>query len=121
VAQPLPPWLVTELRIWFEAGGGTWGRFPKAAVKVLRADLKVAGVDYWTEDADGRACFDFHSLRRWYVTWAANHPGISPKLLKELTRLASPQLALDTYAGAQQGEARRTVADLPRPGSGQAK
>jgi integrase len=111
--QPIPAWLVAELRAWLDAGGGLWGSFPKVHPgRLLKADLAAAGVPYVV----GGLFFDFHSLRHHYVTWVANHPGISPKTLMELARLSSADLAMKTYAHARRADLHRTVEDLPRPG-----
>lgn len=109
--QQLPPWLTQELRDWFAAGGGTWENFPaRWPGQLLQEDLARAGVPY---ERDG-LFFDFHSLRHWYVSWAANQPGISPKTLMELARHSDPKLTLKIYAKARADEERAAVECLPR-------
>jgi integrase len=115
VTQPLPPWLVTELKAHFAAGGGVWEGFPHWwPGKVLKKDLAAAGVPYFTRAADGRKLFfDFHSLRHWYCTFMASHPGISPKTLQELCRHRTASLTLSVYAHAKQEQLRAAVDALP--------
>lgn len=113
--QPLPPWLVLELRAWFAGGGRCWERFPKEAGRLLEADLAVAGVPYKVEVHGQPIYFDFHSLRHWFVSWAANSPGISPKTLQVLARHSTAQLTIDVYAKAQTREIQATIASLPDP------
>ena len=99
--QGLPPWLIVELREWFEAHptGQPWEGFhPDWPGRLLKEDLAVAGVPYEVPGPDGPLFFDFHALRHWFCTWAANLPGISPRTLLALTRHSSTELALKTYA-----------------------
>lgn len=112
VVMPLPPWLAAELRAHFDAGGGCWGRWPKKwPGRLLWLDQQACGVAH--ETAEG--FFDFHSWRKWYVTWAANQPNISPKTLQSLARHSDPRLTMRVYAVAQQEEMKRTVGALPDP------
>jgi integrase len=71
------------------------------AVRVLRGDLKAAGIPY--RDAAGEV-FDFHALRGQYITMliaAGNSSGVvqklaghsDPRLTARYTRLRSPELA----------------------------
>lgn len=110
---PLPPWLARELRAHFDAGGGCWGRWSKRwPGRILRLDQEACGVAHETDEG----FFDFHSLRVWYCTFAANAPGISPKTLQALARHSDPRLTLKVYARQQDEEMRRVVDRLPRPG-----
>lgn len=137
--QELPSWLVAELADWFAAGGGLWERFPKNFPgRLLQDDLAgarrrwiaAAGDDaerkrreassflaYRTETEDGPLFWDFHALRVWYVTWASNLPGISPKTLMQMARHSTPTLTLKVYAKARQANLRAAIEQMPRPGT----
>lgn len=116
---PLPPWLVEELRVWKADGGELWGGLTrKCPGAVLRADLKAAGVAYTLPGPDGPAFFDYHALRKFYVTSLAGQPGMSPKTLLDLSRLSTAELALKTYAASDDGRQREAVDALPEPGCG---
>lgn len=115
--QHLPAWLVDELRAWFAAGGGCWSDFPASwPGRLLKADQEAAGIEHRTD----AGFFDFHSWRKWYVTWAANLPDVSPKTLMEMCRHSDPRLTLKVYAGSKRAEVKRAVESMPRPGSGPA-
>lgn len=118
--QPLPDWLVAELRAWFAEGNGCWERFPSNwPGRILTADLEACGVPYAVPDRDGAPLFfDFHALRHYYATQLANQPGISPKTLMDLCRHSTPALTLKTYAKARAEGVRDAVAGLRRPGGG---
>jgi integrase len=114
--QPLPAWLVAELRAWFDAGGGLWERFPRCGPgRLLRRDLEAAGVPYAVDGPEGPLYFDFHALRHWFCTWAANLPGISPKTLLTLTRHGKLEMTLVRYAKKRTQDLRAAVDQLPRP------
>lgn len=116
VTQPLPPWLVEELRAWFAAGGQTWGAFPKDFPgRILQADLKTAGVAYKTDGPDGPLFLDFHSLRSWYISALANQPNISPKTLMTLCRHSTADLTMRVYAKARLADCQAAVDLLPSP------
>lgn len=117
--QPLPPWLVGELREWFAAGGECWPRFGKHLIGAFRADLAAAGVEYSTVAADGRTkeYFDFHSLRHWYVTEIVSQPDMDMKTAMSLTRHSTPALVLKIYARAKEQKRRRAADAIPEPGA----
>ncbi len=116
--QPLPPWLVEELRAYFAAGHPCWSAMPaESPGRVLQHDLAAAGVPYALETADGIAFFDWHCLRVFYISALADDPTITIKVLQTLARHSDPSLTLRVYAQARQ-EAVRTAAErLPPPGS----
>ena len=115
--QPLPPWLVDQLRAWFAAGGGLWATLPGwHPGRLLKDDLAAAGVPYTAPGPDGPLYFDFHALRHWYVTEMANMPGISPKTLMALCRHGTPTLTLKTYARARTHDLRAAVDQLKELG-----
>lgn len=116
--QPLPPWLVDELRQHFAAGGGCWGRFPEGHPgRLLKEDLAAAGVPYAVPGPDGPLFLDMHALRHFYVTQIANQPGMSPKLMMTLCRHSTPALSLRVYAKARQEDARAAVNQIPAIGA----
>lgn len=119
--QQLPPWLVDELRTWFEGGGKCWERLPlNHPGHQLIQDLELAGIDYAVTDPDGHPLyFDYHALRHWFVSWAANLPGISPKTLMSLCRHSTPTLTLKVYAKAKREDVRAAVNQMPRPREGE--
>ena len=117
MTQPLPPWLVTELRAWFDAGGECWSGFPSYFPgKLLKEDLAGAGVAWEAEGPDGPLFFDMHSLRVWYISALADQPGISPKVLMELARHSTPALTLKVYAKAKAQSTRAAVDGIREPG-----
>jgi len=135
--QRLPAWLIEELRGHFEAGGQwRWGRLDKQGPgKVLKADLAAARQAWigaakkkqrqereksdflrWrSETPEGPRFFDYHSLRHGYNSAMANLPGMDLKTLLTLTRLSSAELALKTYAHAEEQRIRAAVDQIPRP------
>jgi integrase len=113
---PLPAWLAKELREWFEAGGKSWRSLGRMALgKALQCDLRRAGVAYAIDGPRGRECFDFHSLRVWYITVIAMQPGMDPKTLMDLARHSTARLSLEIYARASEEKARQAVANVPPP------
>jgi integrase len=119
--QPLPAWLVDELRAWFDAGGGCWA-FPRhKAHRILRADLKAAGVPYTVTGPECELFFDFGSLRRWYVSRLAEQPGIDPKTLMELARHSTADLTLRVYMDGSNDRQRTAVNNIARPGDPSSK
>jgi integrase len=136
--QPLPPWLVAELRAWLDAGGGLWGSFPaQFPGAVLKADLRAAR-ETWLAAApdpaerarresspalrweapgpDGPLYFDLHSLRVWYCTQIGGQAGISPKAMMTLCRHSNPTLTLKIYAKAREQDLRAAADLVPKPG-----
>jgi len=134
--QTLPAWLAAELRDWFAGGGGCWEGFPEEwPGRLLQDDLAAARAAWiaaagddaaekqrreastllcYEVEVDGMPLFwDFHSWRHWYVTWAANQPGISPKTLMEVCRHSTPTLTLRTYAKAHREQIHNLASQLP--------
>ena len=110
--QPLPGWLVAELREWFAGGGGCWKDFPSHHPgQVLQADLAAAGIPYETSEG----FWDMHSLRHYYITFLANQPGMSIKTLTELARHSTAQLSVQVYAKARRHDLHAAVDQLPPP------
>lgn len=112
--QPIPGWLAAELQEWFDDGGGLWSGFTKQNPgRLLKEDLIAAGIPPCIEGPDGDLFFDFHSLRHWYCTWAANLPGISPKSLMTLCRHSTPALTMKIYAKARIHDLEAAVDQMP--------
>jgi len=116
--QPLPAWLVAELRKWFAAGGPCWDRLLKMYPgRLLKWDLARAGVPYTLPGPDGAPLYaDFHSLRHSYITTLANLPSISPKTLLALARHSSPHLTLQVYSKVRSHDLHAAAAEIPVPG-----
>ena len=68
---------------------GTW---PEKAAKMLRIDLKAAGIAY--DNDDGVA--DFHSLRHTFIS-NLTAAGVHPKIVQMLARHSSIGLTMDRY------------------------
>lgn len=109
----LPAWLVSRLREYFAAGGRTWAISEGHLGRVLRADLRAAGVERVTRAGH----FDMHSLRIWYIQKAAESPDIDPKTLMEAARHSDPRLTLQVYARARDERLKRLAEGLRQPGS----
>jgi integrase len=115
--QPLPAWLVAELRAWFAAGGQCWGAFPAHHPgELLTADLKAAGVEYVVAGPECPLFLDLHSFRKFYVSRLAEQPGMDLKTLLDLSRHTSPELALQGYAEGRDDRRRAAVGNVGRPG-----
>lgn len=108
---PLPTWLADELRAWFADGGATWQDWPRKAGEVLSHDLASAGVALATPAGK----FTWHSMRVWFVTQLSHQPGISPKVLLDLSRHSAAQLTLVTYAKSLDGPTREAIEKIPPP------
>jgi integrase len=115
--QPLPAWIVAELRAWFDAGGDCWQAFPEwHPGRVLTADLKAAGVPYKIAGPECDLFLDMHSFRRYYIGKLADQPGMDLKTLLDLSRHSSPELALRTYTEGRDDLRRAAVGNVGRPG-----
>jgi integrase/recombinase XerD len=91
------------------AGKPVWpGVWWRKAARVLRGDLKAAGIPYVVGGPDGPLYADFHSLRHSYVTAAVeNSPDV--KTAQALARHSSPALTIGRYAHAKAGRKRAAV------------
>jgi integrase len=106
VAQ-LERWLTTKVAgtLW----RGTWAGFASSnVVRMLRSDLKRAGIAY---ESDG-AYVDFHALRHTFVSSLARS-GVHPLKAKELARHSTITLTMDVYAHVQTEELREAIDALP--------
>jgi integrase len=111
---PLSPALAVRLRDWFvnikreELFSGTWAKRNRAA-RILRQDLKRAGIPY--RDADGNVC-DFHSLRTTFITQLANG-GVHPSKAQRLARHSDIRLTMNVYTKLNADELRSSIGSLP--------
>jgi integrase len=116
--QPLPEWIIDELKAWLRPGQDLWEKFPlNHPGELLRLDLEEAGVQYSVPGPDGPLFFDFHALRYFYITALANQPGISPKSLMELARHSDPRLTMKVYAKSHTADMREAVNNIAPPGA----
>jgi len=94
--QPIPTRIVEELRSFLSAKDTdslVWpGNWNEKAAKMLRADLKKAGLEYETDSG----VFDFHSLRHYFVS-NLSRGGIHPKMAQKLARHSDINLTMNTY------------------------
>ncbi len=114
--QPIPRNLAADLRPWLasKAPGESVFALPEKPARMLRIDLKAAGIAY--RDASGRVA-DFHALRHSYITALAmsNAP---VKVTQSLARHSDPKLTLGTYSHVglyDQAGALDALPDLSRP------
>jgi len=110
---PLRPDLVAELKAWIKANDLTLTdklfSIPGQLVKILRKDLKHAGIAY--RDAMGRTA-DVHSLRHTMAT-ALSVAGVLPRTAQKLLRHSRIDLTMNTYTDAGQLDSAAGVAALP--------
>jgi integrase len=97
---PLRGDVVAALQEYLAAGGRAsgpgrlWPRsWYRASAKMLRFDLKTAGIPYQTEDGQ---VFDFHALRHQFISNLAR-AGVHPKAAQALDRHSTITLTLDRY------------------------
>lgn len=100
-AEAIPP---SKLKLW----PGRWARH---AAKVLRVDLKAAGVAY-VDEAGGVA--DFHALRHTFITNLARS-GVHPKKAQILARHSTIDLTMNFYTHVTLSDAAEALDMLPQP------
>ena len=113
VADALREWLRTREQPILKLDGsddsklwpGTW---PERAAKMLRGDLKNAGLKAETEDGT----LDFHCLRRTFATNLAR-AGVSPKAAQELMRHSDINLTMSTYTNLMLRDVASDLDKLP--------
>jgi len=113
--QPIPAWLVDELRAFAANRLPTarlLPRLPKGAntAKSFKADCRRAGIN---PDDNGSGVLVFHSLRATFLTMA-DGAGASPKSTQALARHATPILTFDRYVKAVPAELVRVVGEIGR-------
>lgn len=106
---PLRRKFAAELAAHFGGRGRAGGdvafpRMPEKPVRMLRRDLKRAGVEYLTRE--GYA--DFHSLRHTCGSWLLAK-GVNPKVVQEIMRHSDISLTMNLYGHAFQGDLRKAV------------
>jgi len=118
---PLRPETAAAVRGFFE----TYPALPEAAAflhvppgrvgaKIMRLDLKAAGIDY--VDKSG-AVADFHSLRHSFCS-ALARGGVHPKVAQDLARHSDINLTMRTYSHtllSDRGTALEALPDLSLP------
>ena len=82
------------------------------AVRMLRADLKLADIAY--RDDAGRVA-DFHALRHTFIT-ALARGGVHPKIAQALARHSTITLTMDRYSHTVLGELSDGLEALPNLG-----
>ena len=102
-----------------ELRGFLWGKLPKArvftmpepnrVVKMLRADLESAGIEY--RDDSGRVV-DFHGLRHTTASLLAQS-GAHPKVAQQIMRHSTVELTLGRYSHVYRGQESAAVEALP--------
>ncbi|MBP8605284.1 MAG: site-specific integrase [Phycisphaerae bacterium] len=78
-------------------------------VKMLRADLKSAGIEY--RDESGRVV-DFHGLRHTTASLLAQS-GVHPKVAQQIMRHSTVELTLGRYSHVYRGQEAAAVEALP--------
>lgn len=86
------------------------GRWLGEQARMLRRDLKAAGIPYKTP----HGVFDFHALRSLYVTNLAL-AGVSPQEAARLARHSDPRLTLKVYTRLGLSDLAAAVNKLPAP------
>lgn len=113
--QPIPEWLLPELREHFGSGDGDWRRLNEGgdcrSKNVFRADLEDAGLEYETPEG----FLTLHSLRVWYITRLAENPANTVKVVMELARHSTPYLTLKIYARLRRADMHAAVDQLADP------
>ncbi len=113
--QLLPLEVAEQFRKWQEEinaqrDNKVFGNFDKSkAAKMLRKDLKVAGVAY--KDDAGRVA-DFHALRHTYITNIVKG-GASAKVAQSLARHSTINLTMDTYTHLSLYDGEAALNNLP--------
>ena len=109
--QPIAVGLADRLRPWLArrpAGTPVFAGMTEKTAKMLRVDLKAAGVPYKTASRVA----DFHALRAAYVSNLVAS-GASVKTCQRLARHSTPALTIGFYAKASLHDIREAVENLP--------
>lgn len=113
---PLRQDLATDLKQWIEATGKTGAnkvfRVPVELVKILKRDLKLAGIPY--RDEHGRT-FDVHALRHTTSTYLGRGK-VTPRVAQEFMRHSDIKLTMQTYTDPkllEEAEALQALPSLP--------
>jgi integrase len=117
---PLRADLVEDLKQWIQAndkkGTDKVFRVPVELVKILKRDLKLAGIPY--RDEMGRT-FDVHALRHTTSTYMGR-ANVTPRVAQEFMRHSDIKLTMQVYTDARlldEAEALHALPTLPLRGS----
>jgi site-specific recombinase XerD len=111
--QPIPAALAEWLRPWLAGKGPgkpVFAEMPRRTAKMLRFDLKAAGVPYKTSEG----VVDFHGTRVTYITNLVAS-GASVKTCQTLARHSTPSLTIGVYAKTTLHDIKGAVEALPDP------
>jgi integrase len=114
--QPIPSSIANALAAYLEGKepdkpvwAGTWY---KVAAKMLRVDLKAAGIAETTEGPEGTLHLQFHSIRHTLI-YLLDQAGVSLKQAMVLARHSDPKLTAARYGRAQLNDLGESVERLP--------
>ena len=114
--QPIPKQIAEILRPWLaekaasNPGGRLWdSSWWNVAARMLRMDLKAAGISY--QDERGRV-FDFHALRHHFITSLAAAE-VHPKTAQQLARHSTITLTMDRYTHLDQRKIAAALENVP--------
>jgi integrase len=114
--QLLPLEVAEQFRKWqqevnTQENNKVFGKFDKSyAAKMLRKDLKAAGIAY--KDDAGQVV-DFHALRHTYITNIVKG-GASVKVAQSLARHSTVNLTMDTYTHLNLHDGKAALSGLPK-------
>ena len=89
------------------------GMWKDAGADTLKDDLKLAGIEYETDDG----VLDFHALRHTFGTMLARH-GVPPQIAQKLMRHANYNTTLKYYTHLTHGDLSKALKQLPTYESG---
>lgn len=115
--QPLPVGVASQLRTYLSGkpAGAVWpGTWAEKPAKMLKQDLKRAGIAYKSETLEGAKYLDFHALRHSFVS-ALAAAGVGPKELQTLARHGDAQTTLNLYTHASTDALVSAVGRLQLP------
>jgi integrase len=112
---PLHPSLVAMLRPWLATKAlrepvwpGNWAKL-KYAGRMLKRDLKTAGIPYVDENG---LYADFHALRHTFITNMVK-AGVNPKTAQSLARHSSIDLTMNVYTSLTVNDQASALESLP--------
>ena len=111
---PLRPDLVTDLQRWHQECGRPSDdvkvfSVPRDLCRVLKKDLKFAGITYKTKDG----YLDVHSLRHTTGTRLTNDPRVPTRTAQAFMRHSDPKLTTQTYTDKRFVDLRVALDALP--------
>jgi integrase len=109
--QPISAALADRLRPWLAArrpGEPVFGKLTLWTARMLRVDLKAAGIPYETDSG----VVDFHSLRGDFISYLVSS-GASVKTCQTLARHSTPSMTIGIYAKASLHDINGAVESLP--------